>query len=89
MICGIEDERDRTILLMRAEGLTLREVADTMGLTKERVRQLQSRGIRAMKAQAGTATSAEKDLYAKHQRGLARQNKISEMKTARNGVMVS
>ena len=72
LIASVPDERERKILTLRAEGCKLREIGEAMGLSKERVRQIQDRAIRSLKVQAGTATGREKDLYCKHQRGLKR-----------------
>lgn len=39
-------ERDRLVLLQRSEGRTLKEIAAGLGVTRERVRQLEKRGLR-------------------------------------------
>ena len=72
LINSLPDERERKILTMRADGMTLRDVAYEIGCTKERIRQLESRAIRELKVKAGTATRDERVLYRKHQRGLRR-----------------
>ena len=72
LIDSLPDERERKILKMRSYGMTLCEVADQVGVTKERIRQLETRAIMALKVKAGTATRDERVLYRKHQRGLKR-----------------
>ena len=45
-ISGIKDERDRFILSGRAHGKTLENVSEELGITRERVRQIESKYLR-------------------------------------------
>lgn len=51
---GIKDDRDRKIIDLRFfSKMTLSEIADVLGITIERVRQLETRALNQMRVKAG------------------------------------
>ena len=51
-IAALDDPRLRSVLLRRAAGDTLKAIADDLGITRERVRQLQVKGLAHLKVEA-------------------------------------
>jgi len=53
-------ERDRKVLSMRCHGYTLEEVGEELGITRERVRQLETRAIARLREKVANERPAQR-----------------------------